>query len=80
MDEEEDQISLEELIDRERDGLGPNTTPVTLESFLRWKKRKIQEKKRLAAKEAKKKKKDFSSGKHGTQVCRLLPAAALCRL
>lgn len=38
-------------------------TRVTLESFLAWKKRKIQEKKDLLAKEEEQKKKDYKSGK-----------------
>lgn len=38
-------------------------TKVTLESFLAWKKRKIQEKKDLLAKEEEQKRKDYKSGK-----------------
>lgn len=44
-EEKEDEISLEDLIERERSALGPNVTKITLESFLAWKKRK--DKKRL---------------------------------
>lgn len=36
---------------------------MTLESFLAWKKRKIQEKKDLLAKEEEQRKKDYKSGK-----------------
>ena len=39
-----DEISLEDLIEREHSALGPNVTKITLESFLAWKKRKRQEK------------------------------------
>ena len=43
-EEKEDEISLEDLIEREHSALGPNVTKITLESFLAWKKRKRQEK------------------------------------
>lgn len=36
-EEEEEQISLEEFLETERHKLGPNTTPVTAESFAKWK-------------------------------------------
>lgn len=39
--EEADQISLEELIDQERQALGPNVHKVTFETFMAWKKRKV---------------------------------------
>jgi hypothetical protein len=62
-DDKKDEISLEELIESERAGLGPSTTKVTLETFLAWKKRKIEEKRQAAQEEEKKKLKDFKSGK-----------------
>lgn len=62
-DDKKDEISLEELIETERSALGANTTKVTLESFLSWKKRKIEEKKQAQIEEEKKKMKDFKSGK-----------------
>jgi hypothetical protein len=62
-DDKKDEISLEELIETERAGLGAATTKVTLETFLAWKKRKIEEKKAAALEEEKKKLKDFKSGK-----------------
>lgn len=62
-DDKEDKISLEELIESERANLGAATTKVTLESFLSWKKRKIEEKKLAQLEEEKKKMKDFKSGK-----------------
>lgn len=40
-----------------------NQTKVTLESFLAWKKRKIQEKKDLLAQEEEQKKRDYKSGR-----------------
>jgi len=57
------EISLVDLIERERNALGSTVTKVTLESFLAWKKRKIQEKKDKLAKEEDQKKKDYKSGK-----------------
>ena len=42
-EEKEDEISLEDLIERERSALGPNVTKITLKSFLAWKKRKRQD-------------------------------------
>jgi len=62
-DEKEDKISLEELIETERSALGSATTKVTLESFLSWKKRKVEEKKQAQLEEERKKLKDFKSGK-----------------
>ena len=43
-DKDTEKISLEDLIERERAALGPNTTKITLQSFLAWKKKKLQEK------------------------------------
>ncbi|XP_073846649.1 zinc finger CCCH domain-containing protein 15 homolog [Musca autumnalis] len=57
------EISLVDLIEKERAALGPNTTKVTLETFLAWKKRKIQEKKDKMAADEERKKTDFSKGK-----------------
>lgn len=62
-DDKKDELSLEELIETERSALGSATTKVTLESFLAWKKRKIEEKKLAQLEEEKKKMKDFKSGK-----------------
>lgn len=57
------EISLVDLIEKERAALGPNQTRVTLESFLAWKKRKVAEKKAKLAAEEERKKSDFSKGK-----------------
>lgn len=62
-DDKPSEISLVDLIERERSALGSNQTRVTLETFLAWKKRKIQEKKDKMAAEEEKKKNDFSKGK-----------------
>jgi len=61
-----DEISLEELVESERAGLGPNQTKVTLESFLAWKKRKLREREAARLEETDRKKKEFKAGKsHG---------------
>uniref|UniRef100_A0A182WFG4 Zinc finger CCCH domain-containing protein 15 n=1 Tax=Anopheles minimus TaxID=112268 RepID=A0A182WFG4_9DIPT len=60
---QKEEISLVDLIERERAALGPSQTRVTLESFLSWKKRKIQEKKDRLQKEEQRKLKDFKAGR-----------------
>ncbi|XP_012689502.1 zinc finger CCCH domain-containing protein 15 isoform X2 [Clupea harengus] len=60
---EEEKISLEELIETERAALGPNVTRITLETFLAWKKRKRQHKIIKAEQDMEKKKADFKAGR-----------------
>ncbi|XP_060786428.1 zinc finger CCCH domain-containing protein 15 [Neoarius graeffei] len=60
---EEEQISLEELIESERAALGPNVTRITLETFLAWKKRKRQERITKSQQDMERKKADFKAGK-----------------
>ncbi|CAG9770498.1 unnamed protein product [Ceutorhynchus assimilis] len=62
-DDKKDEITLEELIEKERAALGPSQTKVTLETFLAWKKRKIQEKKETLKKDEDKKRSDFKAGR-----------------
>uniref|UniRef100_A0A8D0Z3N5 Zinc finger CCCH domain-containing protein 15 n=1 Tax=Sus scrofa TaxID=9823 RepID=A0A8D0Z3N5_PIG len=62
-EEKEDEISLEDLIERERSALGPNVTKITLESFLAWKKRKRQEKIDKLEQDIERRKADFKAGK-----------------
>ncbi|KAL4656675.1 zinc finger CCCH domain-containing protein 15 [Arapaima gigas] len=62
-DAEEEQISLEDLIETERSALGLNVTRITLETFLAWKKRKRQEKILKAEQEMERKKADFKAGR-----------------
>ncbi|KHJ87139.1 Transketolase protein [Oesophagostomum dentatum] len=62
--DKENQISLEELIEKERAALqGKNLTKVTLQSFVAWKKRKLREKKEKEAEEEKAKKDKIKAGK-----------------
>ncbi|XP_053554515.1 zinc finger CCCH domain-containing protein 15 [Bombina bombina] len=62
-EEKEEEISLEDLIERERAALGPNVTRITLESFLAWKKRKRQERIEKAEEDMERRKADFKAGK-----------------
>lgn len=62
-EDKKDEISLEDLIERERANLGPNQTRITLETFLSWKKRKLSEKKDKATKDEEKKRNDFKAGR-----------------
>lgn len=63
MEKQKEDISLEDLVERDRAALGTNTTRVTLETFLAWKKRKLKEKEDKLKKESEKKKKDYHAGK-----------------
>lgn len=63
MEAQKEEISLVDLIERERAALGANQTRVTLETFLAWKKRKIQEKKQREQEEDERKRKDFKAGR-----------------
>jgi len=63
MEDQKETISLEELVDKERGALvGRDLNKITLESFLKWKKRKIEEKKSKAKEENKKRKAEMESG------------------
>lgn len=62
-EDKKDEISLEELIEKERAALGTNQTKVTLETFLAWKKRKLREKEETANKENSRKKAEFKAGR-----------------
>ncbi|KAL1451351.1 hypothetical protein WDU94_005737 [Cyamophila willieti] len=64
-EDKKDQISLEDLIERERAALAASSkfTKVTLESFLSWKKRKLKEKAELMNKAEEKKRSDYKAGR-----------------
>ncbi|XP_016309668.1 zinc finger CCCH domain-containing protein 15 [Sinocyclocheilus anshuiensis] len=59
----EEEISLEDLIETERSTLGANVTRITLETFLAWKKMKRQEKLAKAEQDMERKKADFKAGR-----------------
>lgn len=62
-DDKKSDITLEDLIERERAALPSTQTKITLESFLAWKKRKLQEKKDAAIKDEEKKRNDYKAGR-----------------
>ncbi|XP_051998555.1 zinc finger CCCH domain-containing protein 15-like [Xyrauchen texanus] len=59
----EEEISLEDLIETERCALGANVTRITLETFLAWKRSKRQEKMAKAEEDMERKKADFKAGR-----------------
>ncbi|XP_031841966.1 zinc finger CCCH domain-containing protein 15 homolog [Nomia melanderi] len=62
-EDKKDEISLEDLIEKERANLGPSQTKITLETFLAWKKRKLKEKKEQAIKEEERRRNDYKAGR-----------------
>lgn len=64
LDSKKPDISLVDLIERERAALGPNQTKITLETFIAWKKRKIEERKEKLRQDEEKKRNEFKSGKN----------------
>ncbi|XP_057379263.1 zinc finger CCCH domain-containing protein 15 homolog isoform X2 [Daphnia carinata] len=62
-EEKKDEISLEDLIEKERAALGPKQTKVTLETFLAWKKRKLREREESSNKENTRKQAAFKAGR-----------------
>lgn len=62
-EDKKDEISLEDLIERERANLGASQTKITLETFLAWKKRKLKEKQEQAIKDEEKKRSDYKAGR-----------------
>lgn len=62
-EDKKDEISLEDLIERERASLGSTLTKVTLESFIAWKKRKLLEKEETARKDEEKKRTEYKAGR-----------------
>lgn len=64
LDAKKPDISLVDLIERERAALGPKQTKITLETFIAWKKRKIEERKEAQRKAEEKKRNEFRSGKN----------------
>lgn len=57
-------IAMEELVEVERSKLAHDLPKLTLESFLQWKKRKIEERKSKLAKEEADKKAEFKAGRN----------------
>ncbi|XP_053606658.1 zinc finger CCCH domain-containing protein 15 homolog [Plodia interpunctella] len=63
IDEKKNEISLVDLIERERAALGPNQTKITLETFLAWKKKKIKEKQDALVKAEEQRRTDYKAGR-----------------
>ncbi|XP_078489545.1 zinc finger CCCH domain-containing protein 15 [Ciona intestinalis] len=63
MDAQAEQISIEDLVEKERAALGSKVTRVTLETFLAWKKRKKEEKIKQMRANKDSRQRDFKSGK-----------------
>lgn len=61
--EEEQKISLEELIEQERNNLSGTFTKINLHTFMEWKKRKIIEKRKKLEADQKKKQSELRQGK-----------------
>lgn len=58
------EISMEELVEVERSKLSSDLPKLTLESFLQWKKRKIEERRATLAKEEARKRTEYKAGRH----------------
>lgn len=63
LEDKANEVTLEDLIEKERAALGPKQTKVTLETFLAWKKRKIEEKKDILKKDEEKKRNEYKAGR-----------------
>ncbi|KAG1709721.1 Zinc finger CCCH domain-containing protein 15 [Nymphon striatum] len=61
--EKEEEISIEELVERERANLGPEQTKVTYETFMGWKRKKVKEKADKLRQDRDTKKSEFKAGK-----------------
>ncbi|KAJ2352834.1 Translation machinery-associated protein 46, partial [Coemansia sp. RSA 2611] len=61
--EEKEEISLEDFLETERHKLGPNLTPVTLESFTKWKVARKERKADAEHKNQQAKEKAYKAGK-----------------
>lgn len=63
--QKEDEISIEELVEKERAALSSkNLTKLTLQTFIAWKKKKLRERKEKEEADLKEKKEKIKSGKH----------------
>jgi len=63
-EDKSDEISIEDLVEKERAQLGFNLTRITYETFQLWKKKKLKEKQDNARKEEDRKRAEFKAGRH----------------
>lgn len=62
--DKKEEISIEDLVERERAKLGYNLPRIDLAAFMAWKRRKIEERKVKDKEEMEKKKKDYNAGRN----------------
>eukprot|EP01134_Creolimax_fragrantissima_P004473 CFRG4473T1 len=62
-DTTETTLTIEDIVEKERAALGPNKTPVTLETFTRWKEKKKKEEKAAHDKTEKKRMHEVKAGR-----------------
>ncbi|GBM18793.1 Zinc finger CCCH domain-containing protein 15 [Araneus ventricosus] len=63
-EEKAEQISIEDLVERQRAQLGNILTRITYETFQLWKKKKLHEKQEKSRKEENRKRAEYSAGRH----------------
>ena len=64
-EETDEQITIEEFLETERHKLGSNLTPITFESFMKWKQTQKERKDKEALELSKKKEADVRAGRAG---------------
>ena len=66
--EKENEITIEDFLEKERHNLGPNLTPVTAESFAEWKKNRKERDAALESEVQKKKSDEYKRYKAGMKT------------
>ncbi|XP_053207206.1 zinc finger CCCH domain-containing protein 15 homolog [Panonychus citri] len=62
--DKKDEISIEDLVEKERAKLDYNLPKITLQSFMEWKKRKIADKKEKSRKETERRRAEYKAGRN----------------
>lgn len=62
--DKKDEISIEDLVEKERAKLDYNLPKITLQTFMEWKKRKINDKREKSRKETERKKAEYKAGRN----------------
>lgn len=62
--DKKDEISIEDLVEKERAKLDYNLPKITLKTFMEWKKRKINDKREKSRKETERKKAEYKAGRN----------------